>query len=1476
MIFTAVPITATAEEGSNTITWAEFSPAEMTLFSDAYHLDDKSEIEVTVIGQTDGEVTDFKAVEWRSSAPAVVTITVDEEDSRKAVISAKGVGTASIIANVINTKNEAFQAICSVTVRESIRVPYEALRVIMNEIPADVDDTDPPKYSASSIAQLRKTFQEIQDYFGEAEEMTFAQWKSYLLEKIQAMDDTVDNYQLINTWKRNLMREVASVTNSVLALPDDDEFWGSWREAYSKMPEDLAAYTDATAGEVTDIIDEYRSTEWLDNEDSKRRIDLLAQRLEEAIANLKSHTTYFKFNTYVIEKSYGDTPFRIPYTIEGEDEIEWQSTDEAIVAVNASGQVVIRSAIPAGYTRKIRIIGVSNGITESCEIIIKNPVSVIEVPAKLSLLIGDPKGIDIDLIGADASCPVTETPDFEYSCDDISVATVNSSGVITPVAKGKCKITVSVKGRPEVEPVTIDVTVSQAQKVTKLVPVGGMPTQVTVNATAEAKLYVYPTTATNKEVRWTSSDESVATVTPITTDELSYATAAIRGVRSGTALITYEATDDSGVKGSFSITVNPLVQMIMFDKRTIVAYIGSGEAVKINATCQPVNAGNQKLNWISSNEEVATVVDGKIKLNMTGTCDITAIAQDGSGVSKTATLLVLGSAETMSMSSAPKTMDVGDKFDLDCTVVTRQGVTYQVEDWSVDNEKLASVDENGLVTALYPGKVKVTARYFDGTTVTKTIEIIAPLKGLSLPNTITLSVGKTKTLVPTYKPEYATNKAVKWTSSDSSVASISTAGVITAAGIGTAVIRAVSEEGGYIAVCEVKVIQPATGVTLSKSLYTLIMGKTESVKLTAKVAPANATTKTVTWTTSNKKVATVSTSGIVTAKGPGTATITVKTTDGGYTAKCKITVRQPVKGIKFASSKLTYYVGQKEAVDIIFTPSNATNKGLVFKTSDSKIATISEKGTVTAKKKGTCTLTAVSDDGAFKATCTLKVIAKVDVDDVNITKSSVTINAGKTKQLNAEVYPGDASIQDVIWSSSDKSIASVNSEGVVTAHKGGTVTIKCKSADTSVSDKCKVTVYESVKSVTISATSATLVAGNAKTLTAEVQPSTATNQGIKWYTSDKTIATVTSGGKIKAYKGGTCTITARSVDDNNIKARCKLTVLQPPTKITLSETDIEITKGDSAALVATVSPKNSFDKTVKWKSSDSTVAKVSETGVVKGVSAGTAVITCTSTVDPSVKRICNVTVYQPVTGVSLSAEKLTLTTGRTKTLVATVEPAKASNKKVTFKTSNKDVVRVSSKGVLDAVGPGQATITVRTEDGFYTAKCQVTVIEPVVGVSLDRKSTTIAIGKTKTLIETVRPSKASNKDVIWRSSNPLVARVSQSGVVTALSEGTATITVTTEDGGFTASCKVNCIYPVEAVEITKTSVTISKGSTKTLKAVVYPDIATNQKVTWKSSDKAIATVDENGKVKALKKGSCIITCTTVQGEKKATCIVTVN
>jgi uncharacterized protein YjdB len=270
-----------------------------------------------------------------------------------------------------------------------------------------------------------------------------------------------------------------------------------------------------------------------------------------------------------------------------------------------------------------------------------------------------------------------------------------------------------------------------------------------------------------------------------------------------------------------------------------------------------------------------------------------------------------------------------------------------------------------------------------------------------------------------------------------------------------------------------------------------------------------------------------------------------------------------------------------------------------------------------------------------------------------------------------------------------------------------------------------------------------------------------------------------------------------------------------------------------------------------------------------------------------------------VSGVTLNKTAATVEVGKTDSLAATVAPANASNKAVSWSSANTAVATVNQNGVVNGVKAGTAVITVKTTDGDKTATCTVTVKATEVptppappapakvavsGVTMNKTATTIEAGKTDSLAATVAPANASNKAVNWSSGNTAVATVNQNGVVTAVKAGTAVITVKTADGGKIATCTVtvkaateqNNNKPVYGIVLNKKISIIYVGRIKKLTATVVPSNASNKNVIWSSSKPYIATVSKNGVVHAVKPGNAIIFVQTPDGKYSSSCIVFVK
>lgn len=277
------------------------------------------------------------------------------------------------------------------------------------------------------------------------------------------------------------------------------------------------------------------------------------------------------------------------------------------------------------------------------------------------------------------------------------------------------------------------------------------------------------------------------------------------------------------------------------------------------------------------------------------------------------------------------------------------------------------------------------------------------------------------------------------------------------------------------------------------------------------------------------------------------------------------------------------------------------------------------------------------------------------------------------------------------------------------------------------------------------------------------------------------------------------------------------------TGVQLNKTKLTLQPGKSKKLEATVLPETAENQEVTWSSSDKEIVKVNKNGRVTAVSEGTAMIIVTTN-DGGYTAECTVTVSKnapediAVTGVTLNKRTLALKPGENEMLIATVSPVTAANKSLRWTSSNTDVATVDANGKVTAMANGMAVITVSTVDGGFTAQCTVTISEKqtevvaVENVKLNKTSLTLDIGESESLMATVTPEDAANKNMTWSSNDEDVASVDAKGKVTAISRGTATITVRTEDGNFAAQCKVTVTDPNATTTDTETQ---PDGSTVT-------------------------------------------------------------
>jgi uncharacterized protein YjdB len=334
-----------------------------------------------------------------------------------------------------------------------------------------------------------------------------------------------------------------------------------------------------------------------------------------------------------------------------------------------------------------------------------------------------------------------------------------------------------------------------------------------------------------------------------------------------------------------------------------------------------------------------------------------------------------------------------------------------------------------------------------------------------------------------------------------------------------------------------------------------------------------------------------------------------------------------------------------------------------------------------------------------------------------------------------------------------------------------------------------------VTGVSLNKAATTILNGNSEQLTATISPSNATNQSISWTSSDNDVATVT-GGLVVGVGDGSVTISV-TTSDGAFAASCDVTITSVSvavTGVTLDITSTTINVNETEQLTETITPAGATNQNVTWSSDDEAIATVSTSGLVTGVAGGTATITVTST-DSSFTDTCTVTVLEAVSGISLDITSATINVTDTIQLTKTITPIGLTNQNVTWTSSDESRATVSTAGLVTGVEDGFATITVTTIDGGFTANCDITVVIPVTGVSIVRfVADQVEVNNSLELDDDFEinftPSDSSNQNFTLSSSAPAVASITTGygwEDIKGESIGNCTITVTTEDGGFTDS-----------------------------------------------------------------------------------------
>ncbi len=689
------------------------------------------------------------------------------------------------------------------------------------------------------------------------------------------------------------------------------------------------------------------------------------------------------------------------------------------------------------------------------------------------------------------------------------------------------------------------------------------------------------------------------------------------------------------------------------------------------------------------------------------------------------------------------------------------------------------------------------------------------------------------------------------------------------------------------ATCTVRVHNTATSITLTPDELELKVGGFNTVvadvELISDGADGTASPKLV-WLIEDEEIASIKSitddtlSATIEGLKAGHTTITVINSENyKVAAYCTVTVVAPIESITISSESATVYLFQEAyKLSVIATEPAELINTATFKwsTNAPEIAEVSDSGLVKLKKAGKVIVKVEAEYDPFVfATCELTI--EEHATGFGIKNKTITIEAGQKYDVEYDVAV-DVASTTVKWELTDTTVAKLGQpqtavvkgnkpKQTITGTKAGVTYIVATTSEGLVST-CKVVVIEKASGVSVTPTKLELAVGESQKVTATAVPATATDTVFTWISEKDNIASV-SNGTVTGKAPGT-TIIWVTPQNGSGRASVVVTVYSKATGMTFENTNIEIVKGEKYTIKPVFSPANVTNKGVKYTSLNTSVATVDSSGVIKALKGGTTVITGVSD-DGGHIATCVVTVKERITTLKLDHKNVNLGLGKKLKLKATVTSNSASNPKLKWTTSNKDIVKVNQKGKIKGKKIGTATITVRVTDGSNKkATCKVRVVRGVTSVTLNKRVLNVVVGQTEKLKATIKPTNATVKSVTWTCDNPEIAVV-ENGEILGLAIGSTKVTATAKDSsGKKATCYVNVIeeIPVSSIVLSAQNMTMVKGEAQRIGYSVTPHNTTD-KVYFDSDNRAVATVTGDGKVYARRAGVANISITTTSGKQ---------
>ena len=954
------------------------------------------------------------------------------------------------------------------------------------------------------------------------------------------------------------------------------------------------------------------------------------------------------------------------------------------------------------------------------------PTSIVVSPVNTTMMVGKKVSLVV------TPTPQNATATCTYLSSDASIASVNSAGIVTAIAEGAVTVTATSIADPNISTTAI----------VNVTPIDIHADMVYAN---------FENGKGNASEVW-GGWNGAGTPAPVTTvvDNPS-----ATGNSSAKVLQVESCTQWASVVCK-AIDVNKY-NKVKFKVYADVDYADFSFELGLNVNGTDYGkrntspAGLVRQTWTNFEYDLDYPVDNPakffIKLGSAGSAaapgykfyidDITFIAGDASSFVPVTSVTAVGSGSKTEIS-----VDNGS-LQMESTISPSDATNKKVI-WSVNDNNLATITADGLLTAIRNGTVNVKASTADGS---YTYETAISLKNQLLPvSAISLTGDAGATVIDTNKgtlqvtasflPIDASDKTLTWSTDHVNIASVDANGLVTAKGNGAVKVIATANDGSGISGSLDLMI--SNQVLLSSFSISGSGGATKidlvdgTLQMIATTLPVNASNTSLIWSVDPlTPFAKISNSGLVTALNNGSARIIASAADAsGLTAEFIIAISNqvPVTAVNISSASGLFVIDADNgtlSLNATVLPATVSNKNVIWSImKGNDLATISSTGLLTAKIDGTVEVQAASEaNESISSTVEVVITNQVNlVSSVVVSAlgnaSTITTNGG-TLQLNATVLPSYANLKDIEWTVVDgSSNASVDANGLLTAIKNGKITVKATAKDGSqINGTIDITIsgqIVNVSSIVVSgAANATTISANAGTLqmSATVSPADALDKSVVWSVVNGTgEARIDANGLLTAVKNGTVTVKA-TAKNGSVEGSLSVTISGQFVGINAivvsgaaNATTIS-TNGGTLQMSAAVSPAEASDKSVVWSVVNGTgEATIDANGLLTAAKNGTVSVKATS-MNGSTVGTLEITISGQIVHVSslslVSAGNATAitTNGGTLQFTANVLPANATNKDVVFSVNNESIATISATGLLTAKKNGTVIVKVKATDG---------------------------------------------------------------------------------------------------------------------------------------------------------------------------------